>query len=248
VNIFVINLQDRQDRRDSVDQQLTDSNTEYRFFPAISVRDNPQKYFRRKSTLRFLLDTGRFPVTTELACYASHLALWKMCLELNEPVVIMEDDFRLADEFEKTLDYAREKIQQCGFIRLEPVEERWARKEGLEPVVVEKRGCLRLIYQRMPSVRLTCYAIAPRCAAALINASGTFAYPVDHMVRRSWDHGQPIYAIEPPAIKHAEYAQTSSISGREKSILRHLIRPFSAMYRYNERRRAVQHSAEQLQD
>ena len=30
---------------------------------------------------------------TELACFASRLSLWQKCVELNEAVLILEDDF-----------------------------------------------------------------------------------------------------------------------------------------------------------
>jgi len=158
----------------------------------------------------------------------------------------MEDDFRITPGFLHALDYIEGKIDECGFIRMEPLEQRWARNKNLAPVLVNAEDGYRLLYQRMPSVRLTGYAISSKCALALVRVSDIFAGPVDFVVRRCWVHGQPLFAIDPPAIQLAKESLSPTIKGRKKSFVRHVIMPMRLTYRYIERQRAVRHSARQL--
>jgi glycosyl transferase family 25 len=244
MRIFVINLVTRTDRRDAVTRKL--AGTQFDFFCAVAANDVPERHFTSVDNLHWLMETGHGPESTELGCYASHLELWKKCIELQQPIVIMEDDFNLSRHFERALEYAEQRIDACGFIRLEALESRWVEKSGLEPAVLEESGGMRLLFQRMPSVRLTCYALSPMCAEALVAASSNASQPVDHYVRRCWAHRQAILAIEPAAITLSDHAQDSSIGGRKKSPLRHLLAPFRALYRSRERQQAKDFAARKL--
>ncbi|CCF80089.1 putative lipopolysaccharide biosynthesis protein [Helicobacter bizzozeronii CCUG 35545] len=35
----------------------------------------------------------------ELGCYASHYSLWQKCIQLHEPIAILEDDVHLKPHF-----------------------------------------------------------------------------------------------------------------------------------------------------
>ena len=243
---FVINLEGQTDRHDSTTSNLNAAHVEFSIFRAISGKNTYKEYFNSINNWSCLLETGHFITPSEIGCYASHLTLWKKCVELDEPIIIMEDDFLLGSDFHKTITFANSLIEHCGFIRLEPIERRWARKPGLEPVIVLENNSSKLIYQRMPSARTTCYAITPTCAAALISHSKTVSCPVDHMIRKHWVHGQSIFAITPPAIELADLASQSSIGDRNKHIARYLVSPFRLLHRYAERRRAKRSAGQQL--
>ena len=49
----------------------------------------------------------------EVACFHSHLSLWKMCYEANEPFFIFEDNIEMIREFD--VDYA-EKLAKYGLV------------------------------------------------------------------------------------------------------------------------------------
>ena len=36
----------------------------------------------------------------EVGCFLSHYLLWKKCIDLNEPILILEDDAIITDEFD----------------------------------------------------------------------------------------------------------------------------------------------------
>jgi GR25 family glycosyltransferase involved in LPS biosynthesis len=158
----------------------------------------------------------------------------------------MEDDFCITPGFLDALRYIEANINEWGFVRMEPLEQRWTQRKNLSPVLVTANDSFRLLYQRMPSVRLTGYAISPKCAHALVRVSNRFAGPVDFVVRRCWVHGQPLFAIDPPVIHLAKESWSPTIKGREKSFVRYVILPIRLIHRYLERQRAVRHSARQL--
>ena len=248
MQIFVINLKARQDRRVHVIAQLSGTGVHYEFFAAVEGAGQLNKYFSGSNPLQFLLETGHFAVPAEINCYASHLLLWKQCVALDQPIIIMEDDFQITTDFQRVIACAEKLISQSGFIRLEALEQRWQRKPGLAPTLVRSDDGINLYCQRMPSVRATCYALTPACATAFIAASATLIAPVDHMIRRCWQHGQLLYALTPPAIRLSEHADQSSIRGRQKHPARHLAGAIRPLYRLTERWRARRFLAKKLQN
>ena len=214
MKIFVINLADRADRRRDVEKQL--DQLEYSFFPAISVRDNPEQHFNSIERFRFLLETGRLLTRSEIACYASHLLLWKKCVELDEPIVILKDDFYKTDCFEDAIDRAQELIDECGFIRLEASDTRTIQSEALV------QGPFTVHRLRRAPYRTTAYAIAPATARSFLKFSEQFAAPVDHVIRKTWLHNKPLFLLSPAAVELAASSESPSIDRPDKSFVRHL--------------------------
>jgi len=247
VQLFVISLKARQDRREQVARELADTGSDCRIIDAVEGAGQLQRYFRGANTLQYLLETGWFPSPTEINCYASHLQLWKHCVSLAKPIVIMEDDFRATGDFNRVLQWADTLIHDCGFIRLEALEPRWQKKPGFAPVRMRTLDDMTLYCQQMPSVRATCYALTPECAQALINVSHQVVAPVDHVIRRCWRHRQLLFAITPPAVTLSELADASSITGRRKHMARHLAVLLRPIYRLAERWRARRFIADRLQ-
>jgi glycosyl transferase family 25 len=238
VQIFVINLKARKDRRDNVTAQLSATGLHYEFFPAVEGTGQLHRYFRGENRLQFLLETGHFAAPAEINCYASHLSLWKQCVALNQPIVILEDDLQVTPDFRRMLACAGELIMDHGFIRLEPMGTRWQRIGHFSPRLMRSVDGTDLYMQPMPAVHTTGYAISPACAAAFISVSNTLSAPVDHMIRRCWSHKQHIFALTPPAIVPGALATATSITGREKHPVRHFAGMLRPLYRLLERWKA----------
>lgn len=245
---YVINLKEREDRRTAVAKQFSGQQLDYEFFEALKADDNPERYFDRISTWSFCLETGDPPSAPEIACYASHLRLWQMCAELGEPFAIFEDDFTITDDFSTSFSYAEDKIVTHGFIRLEPTSTRFRRNPKIAAVVVESSNQARLVIERAVSLRLTGYMISPACAEAFIRLSKSLKAPVDYIPRWNFRHHQAIFAVEPPAIALSDLADESSIAGRKnKTWLRHLLRPATSVWRQISQARTVRESEKTLQ-
>jgi glycosyl transferase family 25 len=244
---YVINLKEREDRRISVEKQLSGRQLDYEFFEAVEADDNPERYFDSINTWSFCLETGDPPSAPEIACYASHLCLWQRCVDLGEPVAIFEDDFVITDDFSIAFRYAEEKMATHEFIRLEPTSTRFRRNPKLAPVIVERTSQTRLVIERAVSLRLTGYMISPSCARAFIQLSKSLKGPVDYVPRWNFRHHQAIYAVEPPAIALSDLANESSIAGRKnKTWMRHILRPATSVLRQISQARTVRESEKTL--
>lgn len=188
----------------------------FQFFDAIegSTPDLPL------SRWRFRIVSRRVPVAGELGCYASHRAVWRHCVAIGEPVVVLEDDFRLADDFATALPVIEQLTREYGLIRFESLH-RPRRRLSLRPREalhrIGQRGRLTLYYVADVPTSMIGYAIAPAAAAALVDASTPLAAPVDRFLQRVWAHRVPVFGVEPPLVGPSNAARDSTIGLRTRS-------------------------------
>ncbi|EIZ9324066.1 glycosyltransferase family 25 protein [Campylobacter upsaliensis] len=108
MKIFIINLKRSLERKKLMQKQIErffenypnlKDEINFEFFEAIDakIKENMEKfasYFPKFRSLTFCGRGGGCGILdTELACFASHLSLWQKCVELNEAILILEDDF-----------------------------------------------------------------------------------------------------------------------------------------------------------
>lgn len=210
MKVFVISLKDSHARQENVNRQLTAAGINYEFFDAANGRDGYEKFFDAYDEREYLLNTGRVSTPGEIGCYASHLALWKRCVELNEPIMIMEDDFKLDALFPEAVAEVEKLIKDYGFIRFQT--ERRGKKKKLK-----QAGKFSLyFYTKMPH-SLMCYAIRPDVARAFIAGSHILREPVDVFVKKTWEHQQPLFGLAPYTVSESEHSDATTISGRIKA-------------------------------
>jgi len=231
MQVYVINLAARADRRASVTSQLDKLGVGYKFFEAIEGPGALETYFDGRNDWPCHMEIERPGQPNEVACHASHLCLWRTCVEINEPIVILEDDFAASNIFTQAIEFTERHIDRYGFIRLEPMEDRWRLDEATKPLPVLREDHFTLYFQTAVSLRTTGYAISPAAAQRFIEVSRQFTVPVDHVFRRQWVHRLPLFAIDPPAIGLTELADDPSIVGRKKSPARHFLRQAKMAYR-----------------
>jgi glycosyl transferase family 25 len=206
--IYIINLSHRQDRRKRASEQLERTGADFKFFPAIN-RSEGQKYFSGINRLICFLSLGRQPSDGEIGCYASHLALWKKCVELNHPIVVMEDDFLADDSFLAALEVVTDKIDSYEFIRLDSLKR--GRFKDHHVVTITEHRSFAIDYMRRVPLNATAYALNPDAARRLILASHKFTCPTDNFFQRTWAHKQPMFVIRPESIQLDPLAEDSSI-------------------------------------
>ena len=87
---FVINLKSRPERK----QHFIDKNPtleDYTFVEAVDgLAQDLSEYKTRPGWIDPFQNRGIVP--TEVACFLSHREMWKKCVELNEPIYVLEDD------------------------------------------------------------------------------------------------------------------------------------------------------------
>ena len=116
---FVVSLQHRTDRR----RWFDDTNHEkidYEIFNAING-----KSFTYNMLVQSGFDTDKNWVdpihnthltSGEVGCFLSHYGLWKKCIELDEPILILEDDAIVTDRF--SYERLDELVKEYNFIYL----------------------------------------------------------------------------------------------------------------------------------
>lgn len=211
MRLFVINLPEHQDRRLSSEQKLRSLGLSFEFFDATSgetaFRDG---VFSAYDDDEFLLNTGREVAMGEIGCFASHRALWSMCCRLNEPIMIMEDDFDLLDGFIDAVRSAEELTAELGFLRLQT-----DLSARMHPVLSSRRFIVSR-FTKAPHSTM-CYSISPIVARRFIEASRKFDAPVDVFIRKFWEHRQPLYALKPYTVAPSVMSVDTTIRGRGKN-------------------------------
>lgn len=203
---YIISLKDSTERRRKSADKLSRLGVHFEFLDAVDGRKGDHPLLARFNKSKFLSRHGRPSVPGEAGCYASHYLLWQKCVELNRPIVILEDDFELAENAREAFEVAAHLADDFGYIRLEstrrkPSITRW------------RQGGYKLVrFMKTPQC-MTCYQLSPDAARALIRASDEFVYPVDVFVRNQHLHGVPIYGLTPPPIKRAAKDEDDSIIG-----------------------------------
>lgn len=210
MRIFVISLPTETTRREFIRAQFEQLGVEFTFFDAVDIRQSRTQYFEAIDAKRFFLNAGRHCLSTEIGCYASHLLLWRTCKTLNEPIVILEDDAGLTEDFALALPFIESQIDTLGFIRLEAS----CKRSG--PRVAESRTHSAHYCYSYPFSAMG-YAVAPDAAQTFIDHSRRFEAPVDKFIKDFWVHRQPLFQLLPHVIDESDIGiNTSSIGARYK--------------------------------
>ena len=203
----VISLTSATARRANIVAQFTNHQVSFDFFDAVTPSDVLQ-HIKRVDIPEFVLNCGRPPLETELACYASHLALWRECASGDVPYVIIEDDAQLGESFRDGYQVVRHTISSLGFLRLS-IPNTTSNSADHEPELV--------FCSKVPLLSLA-YALTPKAAQRLVEASATVEQPVDKFLQQYWRHQELIYAISPPVVSLSEHADVSDIGVRRRPI------------------------------
>lgn len=199
MRIFVISLKNSFERRASIEQQMANYGLSFEFFDAIDGRiDPPHPLFKNYDyTKRLWLTSGRMPMRGELGCYASHYLLWQKCIELNEPIIILEDDVTISENLGIYLSILKEKTNAYGFLRLE--------SEVGKCRFFPKENAVNYTISFMDNNwgGTQAYSISPISAQKLIKGSQTWSMPVDNYVGCSYIHKMPSYLFSPSMIEKA---------------------------------------------
>ncbi|OEF29475.1 glycosyltransferase family 25 protein [Vibrio rumoiensis] len=194
MKVFVISIPSSTERRQHVTESLSNKDINFEFIDAVNGKDGKHPLLKRYDRDHYIINRGREAKPGELGCYASHFLAWEKACELNEPIVVLEDDLSVQEDFKKIITDCEQWIIEKGFIRIEP----WRTKLFITTDKVRNSSLCYLF--KIPQCT-TGYIISPQCAQAFIKSSQTFKMPVDLFLRHTYLHLQPIYGVTPPAVK-----------------------------------------------
>lgn len=192
MKIFIINLKRSVERRQNADAKMAAQNVDYSFFDAVDGNQDHPLFNDYDYKKRLWLTSGKMPSKGELGCYASHYLLWMKCISLNEPIIILEDDFIIKENFHEHMDLLEQKTREYGFLRIQaPIRGRMHLVDS---------GAKHSIHLMEDNFGLTGgYAISPQAASALIKHR--WSLPVDCFIGLPFIHGVASFIYEPYIIE-----------------------------------------------
>ena len=196
VRIFVVNLKKSIERKKYISKLLTSMDFNFEFFEAIDgssskldildcYDENLSQSYRCKS-----LSKG------QIGCYASHYLLWQKCVELGEPILIIEDDIDIDKiNFIEFYNLAENLNSKYEFIRLSKHRRRkWTSKITLNS------GNIKIHRANKGHMSTMGYFVSPDGAKKFIDNSLSWYMPVDIFMDRFWIHKAEPYGIEPALV------------------------------------------------
>jgi glycosyl transferase family 25 len=205
-------------RRNHALRQLRGLGLEFEFLDAVDGASAARHHFDTFDAISFKLNARRDPLPGEIGCYASHRRLWQVCAARNEPILVLEDDFKLLPGFAEAIPAVTSYSKYHDFLRLGPIGRRRAllKKLWRPAYEVSARDGYRVLYLSDVPTCLTAYAINPRGANRLLAASRHLTAPVDKFLQQTWQHRTPVFALHPAIVRPAEWATESTIGRRSR--------------------------------
>lgn len=206
---FCITLKSCKERQENTASLLNEMDIPFDFWFGVDARTDHHPLLNKYCEQGFLHRMGRPAAKGELGCYASHYLLWQKCVELNEPILVLEDDLVIDTElFPKTVSIAKQHINSCGYIRMENAD-----RNRLHYRVRQYEHQRLVKYLKVPQCTAA-YAITPSAAKAFLENSDHFYYPVDVFLRNAWIHKQTMFGVLPAGLSGGN---TASIIGNRKN-------------------------------
>lgn len=205
MKIFIINLKRASERKVLMQRQFEKMNYELKlqfeiiFFDAIDAKAGEHLAFKQYSERASIIFRGKEMSDGERACFASHYSLWQKCVELNEPIVILEDDMTILERFWEKLTHISQS--EYVYVRLMFLEEQ-----------VKAFMLTNGFYATFDKITGTQgYYLTPKGAQGFLNSAKTWYCPVDDYMGMFYIHHIPSVCIK-PVLEEMEIETT--IAGR----------------------------------
>ncbi len=209
MQLFIVSLARSASRREQV-LRNNFGGISHAFFDAFDASIGGHEAVSRYDEATAIRKFGVALAPGEVACFASHYALWQHCMAIGQPIGVMEDDVDLSPSFEQAFNLAAKHIVARRFIRLAGLHQRPFRLVG----ALDDR--FNLVRFKHGPAGTQCYCISPEGAARLLKHAGRWHEPVDLYIDSFWRHGLAALAILPfEAREHEANSLDTTISGRQ---------------------------------
>lgn len=210
IDIYVISLKDAVERRENITKQFSAINREFEFLNAVDGRTTPHPLFKKYSPKKSITYKGYELTPGELGCFASHYLLWEKCVELNKPIVVIEDDAELEECFSDTVNELNE-LEQYEYIRL------FVNGRKRPFIHIGKFRSHDVVeYNRGPGATRA-YYITPKAAKKFIAAAQEWYLAVDDYMDQFWVNKVPCRGIMPGIVQHeTDFESTIGLLNKKK--------------------------------
>ena len=212
MNVFVLSLKNSP-RRKSVDEILTNGGIEFEFFDAVDGKKEFNPLFENYKQQKRFVRKGYDLLPGEKGCFASHYLLWKKCVELGTPIVVLEDDIEILPSFKHCVSTLLPVCNQFGLIRLHnsgtSVNESPAHRYHVSDLHINDFT--------KPCLGTQGYIISPEAAKKLMDNAFPFYEAVDDFIDNEWRHRAGVYSLEKHCVTHLVGVE-SDIGDRKKHL------------------------------
>jgi glycosyl transferase family 25 len=189
MHAIVISLTNALERRQIAQSEMTRSGLSWEFLDAIDGRllqNSPPEYNSKK--VKALQGFELTP--SEVGCFLSHRAAWRWCIELNQNVLVLEDDFHFLPHLQEVLSTLDAHPGDWDIVRLQALVDTGKTE-------YKNFGTFRLIHTHGDPLGATAYIISPQSAKILLNRSSSIFEPLDHYLEHKARHGLEVLACHP---------------------------------------------------
>lgn len=212
IPIFIINLEKSVERKEFIKTQFEKFDSlPYQFFNAVYGKENPNyPLFKKYNEDKRLKYKGNIMSLSQLGCWASHYHLWEKSIELNKPIIILEDDAIIHSYFAEAYQFICSDKNIFDFLWLSPPSPRNRNQKGKCILGIQNSAFkIERFYKGWGNA--TGYFITPKAAETLLNFTQEWIYNVDITMDRYWEHKLDYLAITPACIE-PDLTKESNIS------------------------------------
>ncbi len=193
---YVINLARAQARRVRAEQYLSQLNVDSEFFDAVDGASGlPPALASKPNDAYRIRYRGRVLTPGEKGVYASHFLLWQKCIELNEPIVIIEDDFLPTQFFNQVIERLPSLHEKYDYLRIEPQD------SHVQGTMIESSpDGFQIVMWNDNQGGARGYSITPSAARKFVEYSDEWLCAVDNFIGESYRHNIPAMGVLPYAI------------------------------------------------
>lgn len=207
--VFLISLRESVSRRLQATNLLNNYHIDHEVYVVDRLAaDEVNKIYPNRSRLKTIKYKSYELTNAEVGCFNSHIELWEKCLEINEPIIILEDNFEIvANDFKQIINSIEKHIDEFGIIKLGRTFDR----KVLSKTPLSTN--YNIVSYSKGSGGTIGYAITPKVAKVFFDKTAGFFEPVDDFIETEWRHNCVVYGIDPPIIKRS---QVASVIGARK--------------------------------
>ncbi|MEZ9328017.1 glycosyltransferase family 25 protein [Vibrio breoganii] len=222
IDIYYINLDKSIERKAHIESQLKNVECNVHRFPATNghMLDISQfdKYNSKKSKKYRKRELNK----GQLGCFSSHYNLWKKCIEINKPILIIEDDIIIHTPVMNNFieSYKKGDLENYECIRLFN-----NRRRSVTYKQEKKFFGYYLVRYNKGLMGTQGYYITPRGASKLISESKEWFLPVDIYMDSFWINKVIPYGTLPACVStQDEFESDIGYEQKNKRSLSHSLK------------------------
>ena len=169
----------------------------------VVLAEFPDCYDQSKRLARFGYDL----TLTEIGCFLAHRQTWLMCVELGEPLLVLEGDCypqASCDLFELMTGIVQNS-DKFDVLRLHGIFEH---NEFLKRKILDVCPDYSMCQCLGDPMGAASYVVTPCSAETLLGKSSIFFQPVDVFIGATWIHHLRVRSVKPFPFKTFDFAST----------------------------------------